>query len=127
MKLAEKEIPDCNDKSLMILSEELTIKYEEIAHLKPDVKKLKKKLKTMQETGLSPKIPEIMSHKPNKNKVSKAHLDLKEQVIKLQAVNRCEEQQNFNKELKENIDKVLGKAKENIRQYKNALNQLLII
>ncbi|GFR31581.1 hypothetical protein TNCT_176391 [Trichonephila clavata] len=74
MKLAEKEIPDI---SLMVLSEELTIKDEGIAQLKADVKKLEEKLQTIEETGTT----EIISHKPKGNEVSKAHLDPKEQEV----------------------------------------------
>ncbi|GFR30872.1 hypothetical protein TNCT_150701 [Trichonephila clavata] len=66
-----------------------------------------------------------MSNKPDENEVSKAHLDAKEQEIELEAVKKhCEEQQDFNKELKANTDRkgeVIGKAKENIRQYKKRL------
>ncbi|GFY50716.1 hypothetical protein TNIN_111561 [Trichonephila inaurata madagascariensis] len=69
-----------------------------------------------------------MSSKPNVNEVSNALLNPKEQEVELQAVkNHCEELQDFNTELKENIYRMLEKAKENIRQYKNALNQLLTI
>ncbi|GFS83467.1 hypothetical protein TNCV_514051 [Trichonephila clavipes] len=47
----------------------------------------------------------MMSHKPNVNLVSKAHLDSREQEVELEAINNpCEEQQDFNKGLKENID-----------------------
>ncbi|GFX17036.1 hypothetical protein TNCV_4265621 [Trichonephila clavipes] len=57
-----------------------------------------------------------MSNTLNVNEVSKAHLGPKEQEIELQAVkNHCEELLDFNTELKENIDRILKKAKENIR------------
>ncbi|GFR06889.1 hypothetical protein TNCT_383121 [Trichonephila clavata] len=85
MKIAEKEVPDCNDIPLLVLSEELTIKEEEIAQLKADVKKLEKKLQTIEKTHTSPKIPE-MSNKHNENEVSEAHLDAKEQEVELEAV-----------------------------------------
>ncbi|GFW82981.1 hypothetical protein TNCV_4604081 [Trichonephila clavipes] len=63
-----------------------------------------------------------MSNKLNANEVSRVHLDPKEQEVELQAVkNHCEELQDFNTELKENIDRILEKAKENIRQYKKRL------
>ncbi|GFY71548.1 hypothetical protein TNIN_407261 [Trichonephila inaurata madagascariensis] len=63
-----------------------------------------------------------MSNTLNVNEVSKAHFDPKEQEVELQAVKNCwEELLDFNTELKENIDRMLEKAKENIRQYKKRL------
>ncbi|GFT94026.1 hypothetical protein TNCV_3219531 [Trichonephila clavipes] len=107
----------------MGFSEELIFKDEEITQLKADVKKLEQKLQTIEKTHTSRELPEI-SKKSNVNEVSKAHLDPKEKEVELRAVkNHCKEPQDFNTELKENIDRMLEKSKENIRQYKkNALN-----
>ncbi|GFT69366.1 hypothetical protein TNCV_2142791 [Trichonephila clavipes] len=49
-------------------------------------------------------------------------VDPKEQEVELQAVkNHCEELLDFNTELKENINRMLEKAKENIRHYKKRI------
>ncbi|GFY69886.1 uncharacterized protein TNIN_252561 [Trichonephila inaurata madagascariensis] len=87
MKLAEKKVPDCNDKSHVTLSEELTIKDDELAHLKADVKMLEKKLQTLEETSyerneLSSRVPKVLSNVTNVNEVTTALLDKKEQEIK---------------------------------------------
>ncbi|GFS97079.1 uncharacterized protein TNCV_4492561 [Trichonephila clavipes] len=88
MKLAEKKVPDCNDKSHVTLSEELTIKDDELAHLKADVKMLEKKLETLEETTsyerneLSSKVPKVLSNITNVKEVTVALLDKKEQEIK---------------------------------------------
>ncbi|GFY10916.1 hypothetical protein TNCV_1124381 [Trichonephila clavipes] len=72
----------------------------------------------VEETHTIPKIPE-MSNKLNVNEVSIAHLDPKEQEVELQAVkNHCEELLDVNTELKENINRMLEKAKENIHYKK---------
>ncbi|GFV95127.1 hypothetical protein TNCV_1292451 [Trichonephila clavipes] len=78
----------------------------------------------VEETHTISKIPE-MSNTLNVNKVSKAHLEPKEQEVELQAVkNHCEELLDFSTELKENIDRMLEKAKENMQQYKKRLKQV---
>ncbi|GFR07799.1 uncharacterized protein TNCT_29891 [Trichonephila clavata] len=85
-QLAEKKVRDCNDKSHITLSEELTIKDDELAHLKADVKKLEKKLQTLEETNNerneSSKVPKVFSNITNVNEVTTALLDKKEQEIK---------------------------------------------
>ncbi|GFR14937.1 hypothetical protein TNCT_500661 [Trichonephila clavata] len=117
MKIAEKEVSDCNEMPLMVLSEE----DEEITQVKADVKNPEKKLLTMEDAHTNSKIPKMTS-KLNENEVSKVHLDTKEQEVELEAVkDHCEDPPDFNTELKESIDKVLEKAKENIRQYKKLL------
>ncbi|GFS60391.1 hypothetical protein TNIN_138381 [Trichonephila inaurata madagascariensis] len=79
------------------------------------------RLRAAKETHTSSEIPE-MSNKTNVNEVSKALLNPKEQEVELQAVkNHCEELQDFNTELKENIYRMLEQTKENIRQYKKCL------
>ncbi|GFU61459.1 hypothetical protein TNCV_2287611 [Trichonephila clavipes] len=68
----------------------------------------------VEETHVIPKIPE-MSKKLNVNEVSKAHLGPKVQEVERQAVkNLCEELLDFNTELKENINRILEKAKDDI-------------
>ncbi|GFX14919.1 hypothetical protein TNCV_1486601 [Trichonephila clavipes] len=63
-----------------------------------------------------------MSNKHNVNEVSRVHVDPKEQEVELQAVkNHCEELLDFNTELKENTNRMLEKAKENIRHYKKCI------
>ncbi|GFU12192.1 hypothetical protein TNCV_1212291 [Trichonephila clavipes] len=75
----------------------------------------------IEETHTIPKSPE-MSNTLNVNEVSRAHLDPKEQEVELQGIkNHCKELLDFNTKLKENIDRMLKKAKENIRQYKKRL------
>ncbi|GFU82275.1 hypothetical protein TNCV_3195471 [Trichonephila clavipes] len=57
-----------------------------------------------------------MNNKINVNEVSRAHLDSKQQEVELQAAkNHCEEMLDFNTGLKENINRMLEKAKENVR------------
>ncbi|GFY45437.1 hypothetical protein TNIN_274651 [Trichonephila inaurata madagascariensis] len=70
MKLAEKVVPVCKDQSLMVLSEEVTVKDKEIAQLKADVKKQKGKLQTIEEANNSPQNLE-MSNKSMQMKFPK--------------------------------------------------------
>ncbi|GFU67424.1 hypothetical protein TNCV_641241 [Trichonephila clavipes] len=94
-----------------VFSEELTINDEEVAQRKANVKKLEQKNSNeIEETLTSPKIPE-MSKKRNVNEFSEAHLDPKSEEVKLRAVkNHYEEPQDFNTELKKNIDRILEKG-----------------
>ncbi|GFQ69953.1 hypothetical protein TNCT_262271 [Trichonephila clavata] len=64
----------------MALSEELTIRDDEIAHLKSDVKKLEKKLLSLEGKGC--RIPKVLSNITNVNEVTKALLEKKELEIK---------------------------------------------
>ncbi|GFX10495.1 coiled-coil domain-containing protein 169 [Trichonephila clavipes] len=62
------------------------------------------------------------SNKCSVKEVSKAHLDPEEQDVELEAVKyHREESQDFNAELKENIDRMLEKTKGNVLQYKKRL------
>ncbi|GFS97050.1 hypothetical protein TNCV_4492321, partial [Trichonephila clavipes] len=84
LKLTEKIIPDCNVKSHMALSEELTIRDDEIAHLKSNVKKLEKKLQKLEgkDNEKSSRVSKVLSNITNVDEVTKALLDKKEQEIK---------------------------------------------
>ncbi|GFY69885.1 uncharacterized protein TNIN_252551 [Trichonephila inaurata madagascariensis] len=84
LKLTEKKIPDCNVKSHMALSEELTIRDDEIAHLKSDVKKLEKKLQKLggKDNEESSRVPKVLSNITNVDEVTKVLLYKKELEIK---------------------------------------------
>ncbi|GFY53175.1 hypothetical protein TNIN_387481 [Trichonephila inaurata madagascariensis] len=83
----------------------------------------RKKLQTIEEVSENPKILE-MYNPPNVNDVYEAPLDPEEQEVELEAINNYhEETRDFNTELKENIDRMLEKAKQNIRQYKKRLKR----
>ncbi|GFV59547.1 hypothetical protein TNCV_1270671 [Trichonephila clavipes] len=63
MKFVEKEVPVCRDQSLMILSEDVSVKVKYIAQLKADAKKLKGRFQIIVKAHSSPKNGE-MSNKP---------------------------------------------------------------
>ncbi|GFS49912.1 transposable element Tcb1 transposase [Trichonephila clavipes] len=63
MKEVEKEVPVYKEISLMVFSEGLTVKDEEISHLQADVKNLEKKLQTVEKTtSQTPPCPDRSSY-----------------------------------------------------------------
>ncbi|GFS43200.1 hypothetical protein TNIN_19491 [Trichonephila inaurata madagascariensis] len=87
--------------------------------------KLEKKLQTIEEVSENPKILE-MYNPPNVNDVYKAPLDPEEQEVELEAINNYHEETRDFSRVKENIDRMLEKAKQNIRQYKKRQEETTI-